>query len=131
MEDERSTLASLQYSIDASGEIYIDIALEDYSEEIIKKFAVLLASISTTSFQVQTLKVAQDAFLADGRQKEMFMLVKEMLEKQRVFNKLDEEEKVEKEENNQDDPLIKPTDLMQGVYHEKNKQKNADRMAEI
>lgn len=112
MEDERSTLASLQYSIDASGEIYIDIALEDYSEEIIKKFAVLLASISTTSFQVQTLKVAQDAFLADGRQKEMFMLVKEMLEKQRVFNKLDEEEKVEKEENNQDDPLIKPTDLM-------------------
>ena len=112
MEDERSTLASLQYSIDASGEIYIDIALEDYSEEIIKKFAVLLASISTTSFQVQTLKVAQDAFLADGRQKEMFMLVKEMLEKQRVCNKLDEEEKVEKEENNQDDPLIKPTDLM-------------------
>lgn len=112
MEDERSTLASLQYSIDASGEIYIDIALEDYSEEIIKKFAVLLASISTTSFQVQTLKVAQDAFLADGRQKEMFMLVKEMLEKQRIFNKLDEEEKVEKEENNQDDPLIKPTDLM-------------------
>lgn len=112
MEDERSTLASLQYSIDASGEIYIDIALEDYSEEIIKKFAVLLASISTTSFQGQTLKVAQDAFLADDRQKEMFMLVKEMLEKQRVFNKLDEEEKVEKEENNQDDPLIKPTDLM-------------------
>ena len=112
MEDERNTLASLQYSIDASGEIYIDIALEDYSEEIIKKFAVLLASISTTSFQVQTLKVAQDAFLADGRQKEMFMLVKEMLEKQRIFNKLDEEEKVEKEENNQDDPLIKPTDLM-------------------
>jgi len=112
MEDERSTLASLQYSIDASGEIYIDIALEDYSEEIIKKFAVLLASISTTSFQVQTLKVAQDAFLADGRQKEMFILVKEMLEKQRIFNKLYEEEKVEKEENNQDDPLIKPTDLM-------------------
>jgi len=112
MEDERSTLASLQYSIDASGEIYIDITLEDYSEEIIKKFAVLLASISTTSFQVQTLKVAQDAFLADGRQKEMFMLVKEMLEKQRIFNKLDVEEKVEKEENNQDDPLIKPTDLM-------------------
>lgn len=112
MEDERSTLASLQYSIDASGEIYIDIALEDYSEEIIKKFAVLLASISTTSFQVQTLKVAQDAFLADGRQKEMFILVKEMLEKQKVINKLDEEEKVEKEENNQDDPLIKPTDLM-------------------
>jgi len=112
MEDERSTLASLQYSIDTSGEIYIDITLEDYSEEIIKKFAVLLASISTTSFQVQTLKVAQDAFLADGRQKEMFMLVKEMLEKQRIFNKLDVEEKVEKEENNQDDPLIKPTDLM-------------------
>lgn len=112
MEDERNTLASLQYSIDSSGEIYIDIALEDYSEEIIKKFAVLLASISTASFQVQTLKVAQDAFLADGRQKEMFILVKEMLGKQKIFNRLDEEEKVEKEENNQDDPLIKPTDLM-------------------
>lgn len=112
MEDERSTLASLQYTIDANGEIYIDIALEDYSEEIIKKFAVLLASISTASFQVQTLKVAQDAFLADGRQKEMFVLVKEMLEKQKVFNKLDEEKEVEKEENDQDNPLIKPTDLM-------------------
>jgi hypothetical protein len=112
MEDERNTLASLQYSIDANGEIYIDISLEDYSEEIIKKFALLLASISTIGFQVQTLKVAQDAFLADGKQKEMFILVKEMLEKQRIFNKLDKEEKVEKEETNQDDPLIKPTDLM-------------------
>lgn len=114
MEDERSTLASLQYSIDASGEIYIDIGLEDYSEEILKKFAVLLASISTTSFQVQTLKVAQDAFLADGRQKEMFILVQEMLEKQKMLNKLNKEDLVEKEreESNQDDPLIKPTDLM-------------------
>lgn len=112
MGDERSTLVSLQYSIDANGEIYIDISLEDYSEEIIKKFAVLLASISTTSFEVQTLKVAQDTFLANGRQKEMFMLTKEMLEKQRVFNKLNEGELVEKKENNQDDPLIKPTDLM-------------------
>ena len=113
MEDERSTLASLQYSIDASGEIYIDIALEDYSEEIIKKFAVLLASISTTSFQVQTLKVAQDAFFADGRQKEMFMLVKEILEKQKIFDQIDEEETIEKKEkSNKEDPLIKPTDLM-------------------
>ncbi len=113
MEDERSTLASLQYSIDASGEIYIDIALEDYSEEIIKKFATLLASIQTVSFQVQTLKVAQDAFLADGRQKEMFMLVKEMLEKQKIFDQIDEEETIKKkEESNKEDPLIKPTDLM-------------------
>jgi hypothetical protein len=114
MEDERNTLASLQYSIDESGEIYIDITLEDYSEEIIKKFATLLASVSTTSFQVQTLKVAQDAFMSDDKQKELFLLIQEVLAKQKLFNSLkestDQDTSGESRENN--DPLIKPTDLM-------------------
>lgn len=114
MEDERNTLASLQYSIDESGEIYIDITLEDYSEEIIKKFGTLLASVSTTSFQVQTLKVAQDAFMSDDKQKELFLLIQEVLAKQKLFNSLEEstEQDTSGESREHNDPLIKPTDLM-------------------
>lgn len=122
MEDEKNTLASLQYRIDASGEIFIDITLDDYSEEIIKKFATLLASITTTSFQVQTLKVAQEAFIEDGRKSELFMLVQEMIQKQKILDQLSEKEQdqdneedysnKERKGSEDDDPLIKPTDLM-------------------
>ena len=122
MEDEMNTLASLQYRIDASGEIFIDITLDDYSEEIIKKFATLLASITTTSFQVQTLKVAQEAFIEDGRKSELFMLVQEMIQKQKILDQLSEKEQdqdneedysnKERKGSEDDDPLIKPTDLM-------------------
>jgi len=67
-DEEHKTLAKLEYSIDEDGEIYIDILIEDYSDETLIQFARLLSSIPTSKFQLQTLGIAQEAFSKDGRQ---------------------------------------------------------------
>jgi hypothetical protein len=107
-DDERKTLAKLEYSIDSSGEIYIDILIEDYSESTINQFAALLSSLSMPTFQLQTLAIAQEAFTKDGKVDELKSLISQIIKKQGIANILDgmvtDEEK--------DDPLIKPTDLM-------------------
>lgn len=107
--DERKTLAKLEYSIDASGEIYIDIVIEDYSTPTLNQFSILLASIPTVSFQLQTLGVAQEAFNRDGKVEELKYLISEIIKKQGVLNVLEESEETDIDS---DDPLIKPTDLM-------------------
>lgn len=105
-EQQRKTLAKLEYSVDASGEIYIDIAIEDYQENTIDKFALLLASIPIPSFQLQTLEVAQEAFSRDGRTKELERLVTEILKTQKLVSRYEESE------DDRDEPLISPTDLI-------------------
>ena len=122
MSDERKTLAKLEYSIDANDEIYIDISLDDYSEQTIKRLSTLLASISTMSFQIQTVQVAQEAFTKEGRGDELELLVTEMLRKQELFEAIeektllnlddDDDDDEEDEEICKDNPLIQPTDLM-------------------
>lgn len=107
--DDRKTLAKLEYSIDADGEIYIDIVIEDYSTPTINQFAALLASIPTVSFQLQTLGIAQEAFTRDGKIDELKYLIAEIIKKQGVLNLLEESEETDAE---LDDPLIKPTDLI-------------------
>lgn len=107
-DDNRKTLAKLEYSIDADGEIYIDILIDDYSSETITQFGVLLASISSASFQIQTLNVAQEAFSRDGRVDELKLLLREIIKRQASIKLLEEDS----DADNADDPLIKPTDLM-------------------
>lgn len=108
MNEDRKTLAKLEYSIDADGEIYIDILIEDYSTATITQFGVLLASISSSSFQIQTLNVAQEAFSRDGKVDELKFLLREMIKRQAIIT-LSEEISTD---DDIDDPLIKPTDLM-------------------
>lgn len=106
--DDRKTLAKLEYSVDADGEIYIDISIEDYSLSTINQFALLLASIATPSFQLQTLAVAQEAFSRDGKNEELKILIGEIIKKQGVLDLLEDSET----DIDEDDPLIKPSDLM-------------------
>lgn len=106
--DDRKTLAKLEYSVDADGEIYIDISIEDYSLSTINQFALLLASIATPSFQLQTLAVAQEAFSRDGKNEELKILIGEIIKKQGVLDLLEDSEA----DIDEDDPLIKPSDLM-------------------
>ena len=106
--DDRKTLAKLEYSVDADGEIYIDISIEDYSLSTINQFALLLASTATPSFQLQTLAVAQEAFSRDGKNEELKILIGEIIKKQGVLDLLEDSET----DIDEDDPLIKPSDLM-------------------
>lgn len=105
--DERKTLAKLEYAIDASGEIYIDISIEDYSKSTISQFALLLASIPTSTFQIQTLEIANEAFTRDGKLDQLKLLIAEVIKRQSFL-----ELKKDSETDIDDDPLIHPTDLM-------------------
>lgn len=105
--DERKTLARLEYAVDASGEIYIDISIEDYTKSTLNKFALLLASIPTTTFQIQTLEVVQEAFTRDGQLEELKSLISEIIRRQAYLEQIKDSEA-----DIDDDPLINPTDLM-------------------
>lgn len=107
--DERKILAKLEYSIDLSGDIYIDILIDDYSETTISQFATLLSSIPTASFQLQTLAIAQEAFSKDGKTEELKLLISEVIKQQGIMNILENEGEAD---DKKDDPLIKPSDLM-------------------
>lgn len=108
--EEKTVLATLQYSIHEDGEIYIDISLDDYSDFTLSKFALLLASLSSTSFQLQTMQVAQEGFARDGKTTELQKLITQILANEKIFSNINESNKGE--ESKKDDPLIKPTDLM-------------------
>jgi hypothetical protein len=110
MNDENAALAILQYSIREDGEIYIDIQLDDYSDFTLNKFALLLASLSNTGFQLQTLQVAQEGFVKDGKTVELQKLISQILLNEKSFSNTKESD--EGEDYKKDDPLIKPTDLM-------------------
>lgn len=113
MSDERKTLAKLEYAIDQSGEIYIDIAIDDYSEETVKNFGLLLASIPTPSFEIQTLKLVQEAFTQEEKLEELKFLISEVLAKKASFGlDITEEIETDSEKGGENDPLIQPTDLI-------------------
>jgi hypothetical protein len=112
-DEEHKTLAKLEYSIDEDGEIYIDILIEDYSDETLIQFARLLSSIPTSKFQLQTLGIAQEAFSKDGRLEELKILVSEIVKLQgfnKILDYLETKDTTINEEK--DNPLIKPSDLM-------------------
>ena len=113
MSDERKTVAKLEYAVDQSGEIYIDIAIDDYSEQTIKNFGLLLASIPTPTFEIQTLRLVQEAFTKDEKLEELKLLISEVVTKKASFttNEIEEVE-ADTKHNGDDDPLIQPTDLI-------------------
>lgn len=110
-EGERETIAKLEYTIDSKGDIYIDIAISDYSNDTIKKFGTLLASIPTTNFEIQTLSMAKEAFLKDNHVKEFDLLIEEILNKKTLFLIKQEANLADRSED-EHEPLIKPTDLI-------------------
>lgn len=105
-EKERNTVARLEYAIDSSGEIFIDMAIDDYSLATINSFASLLVNIPTVNFQLQTLEIVQEAFIQENKNSELNILIAEILKRQKILD-------IEQEEMyNEDDPMIKPTDLI-------------------
>lgn len=107
--------ACVCYSVDDSGEIVIDVGMDDYSPETLEKFSLLMASIPTTTFQVQSMQVLQTAFENDGKDDEFSQFVKSVIVKSTIFGESGKHERGRgegsKKRKSGDDPVIKPTDL--------------------
>jgi hypothetical protein len=106
-------VASISYSIDANGEISIDVQIEDYSLDTIEKFSLLFASIPSKQFQLQAMDILRTAFHNDERYEEFvqfagWVVVKTTLMNNEFKNNLNKGQKNGKS----DEPIIKPTDLL-------------------
>ena len=98
---EKNTIICVSYRVDEDGEYFVDVDINDYEPQTLKQLGTLLASIPSTQFQIQTINIVKDAFLAEGKSKELELLV-EALEK-----KAKEGAKESKNE-----PCIKPSDML-------------------
>ncbi len=107
--------ASITFSVDDNGEILLDVAIDDWSDKSIDRFATVLASLSTLQIQTETLTIVKEYFSKHNKDKEFETLVFKMLSRsEAILEKYQEaaEELEEQEDSSEDDPFIKPTDMM-------------------
>jgi hypothetical protein len=100
------------YSVDEDGEIVIDVGMADYSLETLEKFSLLIASIPTHTFQVQSMQILQAAFEKDDKNDEFSTFVKSVILKSTALEEgiFIKGEGMKKRKSG-NDPVIKPTDL--------------------
>lgn len=101
--------ASIVFQISKDGEFSIDVNIEDFDEDSIESLATLFSSIGNDSFQAQALLIIKDAFLDLGKELEFTTFLTSTILKTRLS--MDKEETQEREIKD-DDPIIKPTDLL-------------------
>lgn len=116
MDNKREDVIRIVYTATKDGELYIDIEMEDYSEETVSQLSSLYSSIPTEGFQSQSVQIIKEAFHQDGHDELFIKFLAEILLKQNAYQKqlidsdmvdsTEEEPRKKKEE-----PLIKPSDL--------------------
>ena len=112
MDDKREDVIKIIYAATKDGELYIDIQMEDYSEETISRLSSLYASIPTDSFQNQSVQIIKEAFHQDGQDELFLKFLTESLLKQEIYNSKDVVNSVgEEPKTGKEEPLIKPSDL--------------------
>lgn len=112
MDDKREDIIKIIYAATKDGELYIDINMEDYSEETISRLSSLYASIPTDGFQNQVVKIIKEAFQQDGQEELFIKFLAETLLKQEIYSSKDVVNSTgEESENDREEPLIKPSDL--------------------
>ena len=108
-------LASITFSIDDNDEILLDVSIDEWSDKCVDRFATVLASLSTLQIQTETLQIVKDYFSKHGKDKEFETLVYKMLSRsEAILEKYQEDQSKPEEppESSEDDPFIKPTDMM-------------------
>lgn len=107
-------LASITFSVDDNDEILLDVSMDDWSDRSIDRFASVLASLSTLQIQTEILNIVKDYFSKHDKDKEFEVLVFKMLSRseQILESYKDNMEDLEEEDSSEDDPFIKPTDMM-------------------
>ena len=102
--------SALTYYVKADGEIFIDINLEDYSEETLSNFSKILAGISSLRFQLQTIDIVKSGFLEAGKIKEFEKVLIQILFLSQ--QDIQEMESFTKRHSKGEEPCIKPSDMI-------------------
>ena len=102
--------ASIVFVIGKDGTFSIDVNIQDFDEESIENLSTLFSSIGNDSFQNQALLIIKDAFVDRGKIDEFTNFLTSTILKKKLMESITEEP--EEREIKDDDPIIKPTDLL-------------------
>ena len=106
---EEDLIAALSFTVDKSGEIFLDIQVEDFSDDVVDGLANMITQISTVKFQLITLDMIKHAFLEEDEYEKFVKLVAKItaLQASQAGGIMDMLKDSDVEE-----PCIKPSDML-------------------
>jgi hypothetical protein len=105
-QDDTDLLAAVTFSIDKTGEMYVDINMEDFDDQSIVALASIVSMISTVKCQLSTIDMIKNAFFQEGKVQEYLKLVTEI-----TVNTQDYLDSMQSR-SGENEPYIKPSDMM-------------------
>ena len=105
--EETPVQSSVTYSIDETGEIFIDVTLGDFDDENIKLLANLLVSVASAKAHLSTMEMLKENFDAEGEEEAFGKLVNIVVSQQLLAAS---EELLARKEP--EEPCIKPSDMI-------------------
>jgi len=117
MSDEKQTPSDeesvvIRYCVSKDGTFSIDVDIEDFDEESVENLALLFSSIGNDAFDAQALLIIKDAFLARGQELAFTTFLTSTILKKKIMEGTLGQDEQEGERRDEDDPIIKPTDLL-------------------
>jgi len=104
-QDETPVVTSITYSIDNTGEMFVDINIDDFDDESIDGLAQLISVISTVKCQLITIEMIKQAFSEEGKIAEYIGLISKI-----ASNTASYTEEL-KQQDSSEEPCIKPSDM--------------------
>jgi len=98
-------LASVTYSIDKEGEIFVDINIENFESDSIDALGQVISVVSTVKCQLITIEMIKQAFMEEGKIAEYVSLIGKIAE-----NTAEYAEGLK--QGGKEEPYIKPSDML-------------------
>jgi hypothetical protein len=106
-QNETPVVASITYSIDNTGEMFVDVNMEDFNDQSINGLSTIISMISTVKCTLITLEMIKNAFAEEGKFEEYLDLITQVTLKNEVAAVSDKNN-----ESNKEEPYIKPSDML-------------------
>lgn len=105
-ESDDEQQAALLIHINSSGEIVVDVRINDESQESLQYLATILACLTGSAFQIQVLHIIRDQFFSSNKHELYSDLIIKIVELVGL------EEFMESTEENSEGPCINPSDTL-------------------
>jgi hypothetical protein len=105
LEQSSNTIASVTYSIDKEGEMFVDINIDNFDEEPVDGLAQLISVVSTVKCQLITIEMIKQAFSEEGKIAEYIGLISKI-----ASNTASYTEELKRQDSSEE-PYIKPSDM--------------------
>ena len=99
-------MAAIKYIVDETGEIQVDVELEDYGTESVDALAKCLTALSMDESYLQTVQMIQNSLKADGQEEALVRIYTHL-----AANPNDKAVRIHKEKK-KSTPCIRPSDML-------------------